>query len=381
MRKTIIATLLVSLFSTGCSGLPKSYSTVDPWQASGEMATNFHNTKLNPAGSIKDLPRRAPRGDEQRIVAMADQMFNERPTLSIILVDHGEIIYENYARPSGPDKPNFSWSMSKSLTAYTIGNMMCDGKIKSLDDKANKYTKDLDGTVYGDATIRQLMTMSSGVSTPEHSGNIKPNSTAMDNEWMELRANSTTTKAVLKAYGSRGRDKAGNPIAAGTVFNYNAGDALAAGNIADNQGGMVENFQHYIWNNIGAESPGYWLVDPNGSAMSMAGFSATTRDWARLAMYSMKQMKSGSPCMQSFMKQATTPQIENVSKRVGEQYAGYGFFTWILNKGPRPSYWWAGYGGQRVGVDPVKERIIVVTSSRESYMGTISKVFNAWQEL
>jgi CubicO group peptidase (beta-lactamase class C family) len=98
-------------------------------------------------------------------------------------------------------------------------------------------------------------------------------------------------------------------------------------------------------------------------------------------MYSIQQMKVGSPCMQGFMKQATTHQIQNVSMRVGEQYAYHGFFTWILNKGPRDSYWWAGYGGQRVGVDPVKERIIVVTSSRESYMGTISKVFNAWQEM
>ncbi len=369
------------LIAVGCSGPPHSYSTVDPWQASGGMATGFHNAKLNPAGAMKDLPRRAPIGEEKKIVEMADQMFNDKPTLSIILVDHGEIIYENYARPSGPDKPNFSWSMSKSLTAYTIGHMMCDGKIKSLDDRVSQYTKDLDGTVYGEATIRNLLTMSSGVSTPEHSGNIKPHSTAMNNEWMELRANTTTTKAVLQAYGARGKDKEGHAIVTGTIFNYNAGDALAAGNIADNHGGMVENFRHYIWNHIGAESPGYWLVDPNGSAMSMAGFSATTRDWARLAMYFIQQMKVGSPCMQGFMRQATTHQIQNVSKRVGEQYAYYGFFTWILNKGPRDSYWWAGYGGQRVGVDPVKERIIVVTSSRESYMGTISKVFNAWQEM
>ena len=42
------------------------------------------------------------------------------------------------------------------------------------------------------------------------------------------------------------------------------------------------------------------------------------------------------------------------------------------------SYWWVGYGGQRVGIDPRTGRILVLTSWREDYMGKVYSLFNDW---
>jgi CubicO group peptidase (beta-lactamase class C family) len=74
------------------------------------------------------------------------------------------------------------------------------------------------------------------------------------------------------------------------------------------------------------------------------------------------------------MKEATSQQIPNTLKRVGRSFPGYGFQTWIRNR----SYWWVGFGGQRVGIEPETEKVIVVTSWREDYMDKIYRLFDDW---
>jgi hypothetical protein len=52
---------------------------------------------------------------------------------------------------------------------------------------------------------------------------------------------------------------------------------------------------------------------------------------------------------------------------------------WVNSGPPRPSYWWAGFGGQRVGIDTEKKRVIVVSSWREDYMDQVYSLFERWQ--
>jgi CubicO group peptidase (beta-lactamase class C family) len=65
-------------------------------------------------------------------------------------------------------------------------------------------------------------------------------------------------------------------------------------------------------------------------------------------------LKNGTPCQQAFMRQAIAQQAINRGK-VGQAHRGYGYQTWITTDGPGDSYWWLGYGGQRVAVDPEKK--------------------------
>jgi CubicO group peptidase (beta-lactamase class C family) len=95
-------------------------------------------------------------------------------------------------------------------------------------------------------------------------------------------------------------------------------------------------------------------------------------------MYTIKLKKSGTACQQQFMNDATRPQITN-NGSVGRLHRAYGYQTWINSNGPRISYWWLGFGGQRVAIDPEKERILVVTSFRESYMDLVGDLFSKWQ--
>jgi CubicO group peptidase (beta-lactamase class C family) len=289
-----------------------------------------------------------------------------------MLVDRGQIIYEAYKEPASKDTVQFSWSMSKSLVAYTIGGMVCDGKIASINDPAKKYAPELEGTVFGDASIKNLLTMSSGAMNSTFAGNAYK--TATSDQWMDQRSGATTTLEVIRQYGKK-------DIEPGQEFRYLANDTQSLALIINNRGGFADNFNKYVWEPTKSNSRGYWLMGKDSMPIVASGFSATTGDWARLAMFTIDAKKNGSQCIKDFMQTATSQQIANKKKRIGAAFNGYGYQTWTNpNFGNGKSYWWVGYGGQRVGVDSDKERIIVVTSHREDYMPDVYKLFAKFQQ-
>lgn len=367
----VLAALLTAASSAAQSG------EVSARRAAGDMSTEFKNIRMSPAAVPLALPRRAPQGREINIVQEAESIARNNPLLSMILVDHGEIIYETYNAPAAPHRPSFSWSMSKSLTAYTLGLMNCDSNnIIDYNQPAENYSKDLAGTVYGEATVRNLMTMSSGVSRARSGGDhfAKKNNCTPGADctgWDMQRSQTMSGVEYIKAMQER-------DIKSGQEFRYSSTDTLALAMIIDKNGGLVEQFDKHIWSKIGAESYGHWLTDKDNKPIAQAGFSAVGRDWARLAMYTIKLKKSGNDCQQQFMNAATTQQIANNSS-VGRLHSGYGYQTWIVSSGPRESYWWVGHGGQRVAIDSEKERIMIVTSHKESYMKQLNLFFTAWQ--
>ena len=76
------------------------------------------------------------------ILALGDDIIAERDTLT------------EYALVGGN-------SMSKSVTSLAVGLALCNGNIQSLDDSAQVYAHELEGTTRGQTTIRQLLMMSS----------------------------------------------------------------------------------------------------------------------------------------------------------------------------------------------------------------------------
>ena len=56
-----------------------------------------------------------------------------------------------------------SFSVAKSITSTLVGAAIQDGYVRSLDDPVTRYIEALRGSAYDDVTVRQLLTMTSGV--------------------------------------------------------------------------------------------------------------------------------------------------------------------------------------------------------------------------
>ena len=344
--------------------------------SSFSQATGFNNEvsnrhRLKPSDQTRPLTRRALNEDQQQVADRSAQLAQNASLLSILLIERGQIIYEKYNLPAREDRWFMSWSMSKSLTAYTLGTAFCKGKISSLNIAAGDLSPELKGTVYADSLVRDILMMASGAKDAQQNGEHH------NQAWSRITQQVYSGQEYLHDFGQRGKGFFG-VTKSGTTFSYKNIDTLALESVVESNGGFIKQFEENIWSKIGAERSASWMLDKSNRAVSFAGFTAHTRDWARLAMWSIDQIKGDDLCMRKYMRDATNAQISNYGP-IGKSYKKYGYQTWIGNFGPRPSYWWVGYGGQRVGVDPENELVIVVSSWREDYMDQIHDLFGAWQ--
>lgn len=308
---------------------------------------------------------------EMQATALVKQLSANKANLAVLMLERGKIIYEAHNFPSGEAIPLMSFSMSKTLTAYTVGNMLCEGVIQSLDSPAQNYSSLLKGTVYGEATVKNLLMMTSGAKDAD-AAVVKPD------PWRDITLGTYTLNNYVQKFKYRDSRFFGGPVLSGSRFVYSNTDTTSLGFLAEDNGGFINNFDRLIWRKIGAEGKGYWQVDKDGLPITYAGFSATARDWGRLALFSLDQLKNGTKCQRNFMTEAISPLISNTSSS-GRSFSHYGYQTWIGNFGPRPSYWYVGYGGQRIGIDPEKERILIIFSVNEEYMGDVYRAFGSWQ--
>jgi CubicO group peptidase (beta-lactamase class C family) len=132
-----------------------------------EQSTGFNNLTnrrytMKPVGPVRELLRDLLTADQQRVADQAAQLAQNSSLLSVVLVERGKIIYEHYNYPARADRWQMSWSISKSLTAYTLGTAMCKGRFTNLDQPAAALSPELKGTVYAEATVRDVLKMSSG---------------------------------------------------------------------------------------------------------------------------------------------------------------------------------------------------------------------------
>jgi CubicO group peptidase (beta-lactamase class C family) len=81
-----------------------------------------------------------------------------------LLVLKGDtILVERYQYDRKPEMRFQSFSMAKTVVGMLVGIAIAEGKIGSIDDRAEQYVPRLKGHPYGGTTLRHLLTMSSGV--------------------------------------------------------------------------------------------------------------------------------------------------------------------------------------------------------------------------
>jgi len=305
---------------------------------------------------------------DKEIASIADSIFqSSRYNLGMMLIDKNQIIYEKYADGLSEKTNYFSCSMGKSLTAYAVGQAYCEGRITSLDDKAVIYAKNLEGTVFGDASIKQLLTMSSGAPAPYEAGG------SAKGEWRSVTGQTSSIEQILKSYGK-------TPVEE-HLFKYNNSNTNALMYVLNGAGGFHKIFNEKIWKPAKPKSLGAWLTDKNDDAYAAAGFSAILPDWGRLSTHvlNMRSGKEGG-CIEKYMKDATAVQI-----KVGKGYIAddYGYQTWIYSRQPSSRFTWRGAYGQIISFDPINERVLIIF--RNNLVGAVSdaigKLMFKWEKM
>lgn len=319
-----------------------------------------------PSPRPRPLAREAAGTDpliDQKMNDLLDGMLS--PALAGLAVHDDRIVYERYRR--GDDRNLYpAWSMTKSLVSMTVGHALCEGHIKNLDDLAQVYVPGIEGTIWGRATLRQLLTMRSG--SPRQ---------GLDRGGDYLYAGTSSGLEMVKGLmavkdAARRFDSLADSAPAGTRFTYANMDTDTLGLVVAAATGKP--FAKYLEETVLAgarlEHPSVIHLDREGHAVTHAYFFASLRDYARLGLYALDlyQGKAGNPCLKGYMAEALKPHTE-ARNSINRSSIGYGYQFWLdpgFGQSPGESVRMSGHQGQEVFINLRTGKVAVLLGWRSS---------------
>jgi CubicO group peptidase (beta-lactamase class C family) len=289
------------------------------------------------------------------------------------------IAYEHYEFDRTQDMRFYSKSMAKSVLSLITGLAFEQGVLDNLDDPIEKYDSRLKNKALGIVTIRQALNMSSGADICHWLCGERNNFDRWDLHAFlghpRSRGKNTDQDATAINWGHGFKNRPG------TAFNYSEIDPhlISMAIRASTKTSIADFAEKALWAPIGAESDAVWLTDSKGVEDVGASFSATLRDWGRLALLVAQQ---GNVSGRQVIKQAWFDQCRTFlpsegylrKGRISGYDGGYKFFF----HHPKDDGEWLRLGGdlgQTIYIDFKSGTVLVILSASNEGGGEYRRLF------
>lgn len=298
---------------------------------------------VSAGGPVKALPQ----GENLNINFDLARYMKDQRTSALVIVQDGKLRGEYYGLDFTKDGKWTSFSVAKSLTSTLVGAALKDGAIKSLDDKVTAYIPDLKGSAYEDVTVRQLLTMTSGVRWNEDYQDPKSD-VALFNEHKPTPGMDATVSYMRTLP---------REAPAGSKWVYKTGETNLIGVLVSSatKKPLAQYLSEKVWKPYGMERDATWLLGSTGHEISGCCFQAATQDMARFGMFILDGGRvGGKPVLpEGWLAQAAVKQAD-----IGTPGRGYGFQWWTYDDG---SFAAQGIFGQGIFIDP-KRRLVIASN-------------------
>lgn len=337
----------VATFSNHLKG--KSKKEIDKYLESRTVSlpAKFDKIKIKPANKIKSLNIKLI---ENKNIKKIDKNIKNKSLLSVLYFDGKDIVVNKMSEKIKSDTKLYSFSISKSFVSYILGEAICNGHIKSLEDKISVYVPETKGTVYENSTLKELINMSAG--------DTKFSSRKPDSANRPYASKVGTKKTTVKDYlnlstGVKQSEK---------KFNYNSllTDLVARAIDTSVPGGLKKSYES-LANKSGTRSEMYFLTDDNGWALLHAWLYATREDFLKLAIQVSQDWNSKS-CVGNYLNKIENMKIDTLQDK--SDYSGY---FWYDQKNKSRHVQMRGHGGQRIHIDLETGSILIYHSITKDY--------------
>lgn len=310
-----------------------------------QMQAQFPSDVARHGAQVRELPPGEPLVLADGRAWLDDYMARHHVAGLMVLHD-GKVRLRRHGLGFGPQDRWESFSVAKSVTSALLGIALQQGHIGSLDDTLPTYIPELAGSAYDGVTVRQLLTMTSGVRWNEDYADDQSDVAQM------YRGACVDGQAHVLSYLRR----LPRQWAPGTHWNYNTAETDLLGIVVERATGrpLAHYLSETIWKPYGMAADAYWIRDEcDGSNTGGSGLSATLEDYARLGQFMLEGGRiDGEPVIaETWMRGAVQGQdSEDAPER------GYGYQWWTDTDG---SYSAVGIFGQMVYIDPSRDLVIV----------------------
>ncbi|MGP1676631.1 MAG: serine hydrolase domain-containing protein [Giesbergeria sp.] len=322
-----------------------------------------------PAGSN---PSQLPPGSPLKLTMDVNAYMAGQRSAALLVLHDGKLRLERYGLDFDSSGRWTSFSVAKSITSTLVGAAIRDGYIKSMDDKVSDYVPQMKGSAYDDVSIRQLLTMTSGVKWNEDYAD--PNSDV-------AKFNNHKPEEGVDALVSYMR-KLPREVPAGTRWLYSTGETNLVG-ILLNQATkkpLSAYLSEKIWMPAGMEQQATWILSKTGQEISGCCIQAASRDFARFGQFILNgaAVNGQSIVPEGWLTEATTARTS-----IGQPDRGYGYLWWTYADG---TFTARGIFGQGIFIDPKRKLVIasnanwrggasdpVASASREAFYRAVQK--------
>ena len=290
-------------------------------------------------------PSPLPTGAPLKLTSDLDAYLAGQRSAALLVVHDGKLRLERYGLGFDGSGRWTSFSVAKSFTSTLVGAALKDGFIKSLDDKVSLYIPELKDSAYDEVSVRQLLTMTSGVKWNEDYDD--PNSDV-------AKFNNHKPEAGGEALVSYMR-KLPREVPAGTRWLYSTGETNLVGTLVQRatQKPLATYLAEKVWGPAGMEQQATWLLSKTGQEIGGCCVQASPRDYARMGQFILNgaTVNGQSIVPDDWWAQATTKQAD-----IGTPGRGYGYQWWTYDDG---SFTARGIFGQGIFIDPKRKLVIV----------------------
>lgn len=308
----------------------------------------FHRALSRGEGPVSPLPP----GPPAPLTPEVQKWIKDRSVTGLVALKNGALVHESYYLGTGAEDLRISWSVAKSFLSALFGVIEAEGAIASLDDPVVKYAPLLAGSAYDGATIRDVLTMSSGVEFNE--------------DYLDFNSDINKMGRVLALGGSMDgfaaglKERAAEP---GARFHYVSIDTHVLGMVIRGATGqdIPELLESRILHPLGLEAAPYYLTDGDGVSFVLGGLNLRTRDYARFGQMVLRGGKwQGIQVVpEPWVIAMTSPQARDGS--------AYGFQWWIPPDASPGEVMAQGIYGQYIYINPGLGVVIAVNSADRGF--------------
>ena len=231
-------------------------------------------TKIDPAiGNVTFTP-----WDSDNLMTF-EESLGANYTDGIIVMHKGKIVYEKYPAGLKPDGLHATMSVSKSFTGTVASTLVAEGRLDPA-KKVAEYIPELKDSGFADATVSQVMDMTTAIKYSEDYND--PNAEI----WAYSAAGNVFRPANYTGpqnyYEYLAKVKKLPDAEHGDTFGYRTVNTELLAWICSRvtRQGLADMVSEMIWKPLGAHYDGYYQVDPSGIAFAGGGFDLNLRDMA-----------------------------------------------------------------------------------------------------
>lgn len=289
----------------------------------------------------------------------------ENYTDGIIVLHDGKVVYERYFGELAEDRVHAVMSLTKSFTGTLASILVAEGVLDE-NQLVVRYVPELRNSAYADATVRQVMDMTTALKYSENYAD--PNA--------EIWDFSAAGNPLPKPEGYQGPEGYYEYLETirkqgvhGEAFGYKTVNADALGWIIAKASGksVAELLSERIWRPMGMEQSAYFQIDSKGTPFAGGGFNAGLRDLARFGeLIRNKGMWRGlqiipEAAVEDIMKGGSAAAF---AKAGYETLKGWSYRDmWWVTENENRAFAARGVHGQTIYIDPTAKMVIVRLAS------------------